>query len=86
MGVTKLRNLALSTHTSENFLDMHRDAPRVVIVGAGYVLVVVPMANESHDIYFEHNSIAGITMAVNLRSKLHHDNFVVSHPKHHSVG
>lgn len=64
MGVTKLRNLALSTHTSENFLDMHRDAPRVVIVGAG---------------------IAGITMAVNLRSKLHHDNFVI-YEKGGSIG
>ncbi|KAG1754587.1 hypothetical protein EDB19DRAFT_1667194 [Suillus lakei] len=43
---------------------MHRDTPRVVIVGAG---------------------IAGITMAVNLRNKLHHDNFVI-YEKAGSVG
>ncbi|KAG2158300.1 uncharacterized protein EDB93DRAFT_1238066 [Suillus bovinus] len=30
--------------------------------------------------------IAGITMAMNLRSKLRHDNFIVSQPKHGSIG
>ncbi|KAG1827114.1 FAD/NAD(P)-binding domain-containing protein [Suillus subaureus] len=43
---------------------MHRDTPRVVIVGAG---------------------IAGITMAVNLRNKLRHDNFVI-YEKAGSIG
>ncbi|KAG1756602.1 uncharacterized protein EDB91DRAFT_1093541 [Suillus paluster] len=42
--------------TRNILLDMHRDTPRVVIVGAG---------------------ISGLTMAVNLRNKLQHDNFVV---------
>ncbi|KAG0706314.1 FAD/NAD(P)-binding domain-containing protein [Suillus ampliporus] len=43
---------------------MHRDTPRVVIVGAG---------------------ISGITMAVNLRNKLQHDNFVI-YEKAGSIG
>lgn len=43
---------------------MHRDTPRVVIVGAG---------------------IAGITMAVNLRNQLHHDNFII-YEKAGSIG
>lgn len=64
---TILRNLVLSTHNKRNILldiDMHRDTPRVVIVGAG---------------------IAGITMAVNLRNKLHHDNFII-YEKAGSIG
>jgi len=55
---------------------LDNDTPRVVIVGAGYV--PSSYCAKEHNCFIQHNSISGVTMAVNLRHKLRHDNFVVS--------
>lgn len=62
---------------------LRSDSPRIVIVGAGFVdLFRVVMVRRAHT----DASIAGITMAINLKAKLHFTNFVVRHVQRASCG